>query len=64
MFVQSYSSVRTLRYMPINECICIPPQTRHQRVDYAIAHRARIEGLIIVLLCALYCIVFSAVNET
>ncbi len=37
---------------------------RHQSIHYVTADRARMEGVIIVILCALYCNVFSLVNET
>ncbi len=55
----------------INVCICMPPcnlfvQTWHviSAFHCAIAERARMKRIIIVILCALYCNVFSPVNET
>ncbi len=60
-----------LSYLPVNICICIPPRTLLAQTwyvistfHYAIADRARMEGVIIVILCTLYCNVFSLVNET
>ncbi len=55
-----------LSYHPVNICICIPPRTLFTQtwyVHYAIADRVRMKGVIIVILCALYCNVFSVVNE-
>ncbi len=54
----------TLSYLPVKICTCIPLCTvcadmiRHQRIP------VRVKGAIIVISCALYTNVFSAVNET
>ncbi len=67
---QSEGSDR-LSYLPVNVCIYIPLCTPFTQKWYAIstfhcaiADLARMEGVIIVILCDLYCNVFSAVNET
>ncbi len=56
----------TIGYLPVNLCICKPClyMIRHQCVHHAVAHKVRMEDVVIVMLWALYCNVFSPVNET
>ncbi len=50
-----------LSYLPVNICICIPP---HILFTWNVISEFIMEGVIIVILCTLYCNVFSPVNKT